>query len=135
MRHSSLSVQTGGNAGYDNRGLIPRSLSYVFQQAQRYMEEFGDDMTVRVSYLEIYNESLYDLLRFEDAKHSDLQIFEDKQGVTHVKGLSMPIVTNEADALNLLFEGETNRAIAEHQLNQASTRSGGLDFAVVRSHS
>lgn len=40
-----------------------------------------------------------------------------------MKGLSQPVAASEEEALNLLFEGESNRAIAEHQLNKASTRS------------
>ena len=35
----------------------------------------------------------------------------------------MRLANNEEEALNLLFEGETNRVIAEHALNHASSRS------------
>lgn len=35
----------------------------------------------------------------------------------------MNLCNNEEEALNLLFEGETNRTIAEHRLNKSSTRS------------
>ncbi|KAJ3332232.1 Kinesin-like protein kif9 [Blyttiomyces sp. JEL0837] len=44
-------------------------------------------------------------------------------GNSHVKGLTLQIANNEEEALNLLFEGETNRSIAEHQMNKSSTRS------------
>ena len=40
-----------------------------------------------------------------------------------MKGLSLNVCANEEEALNYLFEGETNRTIAEHQLNKASSRS------------
>lgn len=43
-----------------------------------------------------------------------------------MKGLTQQVVTNEEEALNLLFEGETNRAISEHQLNKASSRQVDL---------
>jgi hypothetical protein len=36
------------------------------------------------------------------------------------------VVATEEDALSLLFEGETNRAIAEHQLNRSSSRSHAI---------
>ena len=39
-----------------------------------------------------------------------------------MRGLSMPVALSEQDAMRLLFEGETNRAIAEHQLNKSSSR-------------
>ena len=44
-------------------------------------------------------------------------------GVVFVKGLSQHLAGSEEEALSLLFEGEANRAIAEHQLNKASSRS------------
>ena len=40
-----------------------------------------------------------------------------------IKGLSAHVAATEEDALSLLFEGESNRAIAEHSLNKASSRS------------
>jgi kinesin family protein 6/9 len=52
-----------------------------------------------------------------------LAVAEDRAGRVHVRGLSTPLVRNEADALNWLFTGETARVLAEHQLNKASTRS------------
>ena len=48
---------TGGAERYADRGIIPRTLSYIFAKLG------GDPNTeVRISYLEIYNESGYDLL-------------------------------------------------------------------------
>lgn len=40
-----------------------------------------------------------------------------------IMGLTHQIANNEEEALHLLFEGETNRSIAEHQMNKSSTRS------------
>lgn len=40
-----------------------------------------------------------------------------------MKGLSLNVCTNEEEALNHLFEGETNRTISAHQLNKESSRS------------
>ncbi len=44
-------------------------------------------------------------------------------GSTRVKGLNVKLASSEEEALSHLFEGETNRSIAEHQLNRASSRS------------
>ena len=41
----------------------------------------------------------------------------------HVRGLQTPLVRSEAEALNWLFAGEANRALGEHTLNKASSRS------------
>jgi hypothetical protein len=43
-------------------------------------------------------------------------------GNTLIRGIYQPVVNNEEEALHLLFEGESNRAIAEHNLNKSSSR-------------
>jgi kinesin family protein 6/9 len=44
-------------------------------------------------------------------------------GLVYVKGLSYRLANTEEEALNLLFEGETNRTIGQHVLNKQSSRS------------
>ena len=122
----------GAPNNYKNRGLVPRVIQQTFSDLSNYPEK---SFSLRVSYMEIYNEQLFDLLSdinenqfskansdgFEDT--GNMVIMEDNTGNMIVKGLSSHVVTSEEEALSLLFEGETNRAICEHQLNKASTRS------------
>ncbi|OCT73787.1 kinesin-like protein KIF9 [Xenopus laevis] len=113
---------TGGTENYKLRGIIPRALQQVFKEIEGKSDQ---SITVRISYLEIYNETLYDLLStVPDASAPDTQmtIVDDAQGV-FVKGLSLNLASNEEQALNLLFEGETNRIIGSHVLNKNSSRS------------
>ncbi|CAH1790685.1 unnamed protein product [Owenia fusiformis] len=116
---------TGGPEKYADRGIIPRTLSYIFQQ----FEQNPDYVyTCHISYLEIYNESGYDLLdpKHESSKLEDLpkvHLMEDSDQNIHLKNLSTHQANNEEEALNLLFLGDTNRMIAETPMNQASTRS------------
>ncbi|KAM6365583.1 kinesin-like protein KIF6 [Alca torda] len=116
---------TGGAERYSDRGIIPRTLSYIFDQLQK---DNSKVYTTHVSYLEIYNECGYDLLdpRHEASRLEDLPkvtIMEDPDQNIHLKNLSLQQATNEEEALNLLFLGDTNRMIAETPMNQASTRS------------
>ncbi|XP_064365604.1 kinesin-like protein KIF6 isoform X2 [Dromaius novaehollandiae] len=116
---------TGGAERYSDRGIIPRTLSYIFHQLQK---DSSKVYTTHVSYLEIYNECGYDLLdpRHEASRLEDLPkvtIMEDPDQIIHLKNLSLQQATNEEEALNLLFLGDTNRMIAETPMNQASTRS------------
>jgi kinesin family protein 6/9 len=58
----------------------------------------------------------------QEQQQQQLSIGEDS-GFVYVKGLSYRIANSEEEALNLLFEGETNRAIGQHVLNKQSSRS------------
>uniref|UniRef100_A0A8C2TG45 Kinesin-like protein n=1 Tax=Coturnix japonica TaxID=93934 RepID=A0A8C2TG45_COTJA len=115
-------TMTGIASEYKHRGIIPRAVQQVFRAIARSVDSF---VTVRVSYLEIYNETLCDLLstmRSSEDSDMEMAIVDCPQGV-YVKGLSIHSVSDEEDALNLLFEGESNRVIAEHTLNKKSSRS------------
>ena len=80
---------------------------------------------MKVSYLEIYNEQMYDLLSNEPRSEngSGISIQDDAKGEVHVRGLSQHEVTNEEEALNLLFEGETKKTLAATNMNENSGRS------------
>ncbi|XP_013392531.1 kinesin-like protein KIF6, partial [Lingula anatina] len=106
---------TGGAERYADRGIIPRSLSYIFEQFEK---NPGFEHSTHISYLEIYNENGYDLLdpKHEVAKLEDLpkvSLMEDSDQNVHLKNLSTHTAGNEEEALNLLFLGDTNRMIAE----------------------
>ncbi|KAF1327270.1 Kinesin-like protein kif9, partial [Globisporangium splendens] len=129
-------TMSGGKQKFEDRGICARSISSIFQQIQRDAEH---SYVVRVSYVEVYNENLYDLLDFNEHQHApsassgvhhpnnntkgDLVIQENDKGQTFIKGLTRPLVKSEEDAFDLLFQDETNRTIAEHCLNASSTRS------------
>ncbi|KAI9540988.1 hypothetical protein NQZ68_035275 [Dissostichus eleginoides] len=116
---------TGGAEHYSDRGIIPRTLSYLYE---RFSQDSSMVYTTHISYLEIYNEMGYDLLdsRHEASRLEDLPkvlIMEDPDQNIHLRNLSLQQSANEEEALNLLFLGDTNRMIAETPMNQASTRS------------
>ena len=67
----------------------------------------------------------YDLLADspESGAINGLAVHDDSSGNLVVKGLRKVIATNEEEALDLLFRGNTNRAVGAHVLNLASSRS------------
>uniref|UniRef100_A0A7N9AJZ0 Kinesin family member 6 n=1 Tax=Mastacembelus armatus TaxID=205130 RepID=A0A7N9AJZ0_9TELE len=116
---------TGGAEHYADRGIIPRTLSYLYEC---FSQDSSMIYTTHISYLEIYNEMGYDLLdsRHEASRLEDLpkvMIMEDPDQNIHLRNLSLQQSATEEEALNLLFLGDTNRMIAETPMNQASTRS------------
>lgn len=116
---------TGGAERYADRGLIPRALSLIFAECGRRHDR---QHQIYVSYLELYNETGYDLLdqsketqKLEDLPRVTMQ--EDEDGNVHMRNLSATMANTEEEALNLLFIGDTNRMIAETPMNLASSRS------------
>eukprot|EP00357_Protocruzia_adherens_P011077 CAMPEP_0115005330 /NCGR_PEP_ID=MMETSP0216-20121206/19789_1 /TAXON_ID=223996 /ORGANISM="Protocruzia adherens, Strain Boccale" /LENGTH=806 /DNA_ID=CAMNT_0002371599 /DNA_START=155 /DNA_END=2575 /DNA_ORIENTATION=- len=116
---------TGGAERYADRGIIPRTISYIFSQTAK---QHDTNFRVSVSYLELYNDSGYDLL---DENHSTkrlqdlpkVHLRENNEGQMMLSGLSVHNASTEEDALNLLFIGDTNRVVSETPMNDASTRS------------
>jgi len=115
---------TGGAEKYADRGLIPRTLSYLFEQ---FMCDDENDYKMQISYLELYNENGYDLLSpAHDFKGLEdlpkVTILEDPVSGIKIRNLQTFPVATEEEAVNQLFVGDTNRSIAETPMNMASTR-------------
>ena len=114
---------SGSPNNFTYRGIIPRAITRLFNEISN-KPEF--DFNIQISYLEIYNEIMFDLLPESGnfvGERANIEFQEDNKGNVIVKGLSKHKVTNEEECFNLLFEGESNRTISEHKLNQGSSRS------------
>lgn len=77
-------TMTGAHSDYKYRGVIPRVLSSLFQEIN---SRYEHQIKVSISYLELYNESLSDLL--DDANTNPMSIQEDSKGYVIVKGLTV----------------------------------------------
>jgi len=83
---------------------------------------------IRASYLQIYNEIIYDLLKGE---RSNLQIREDKRKGVFVEGLSEWAVRSPSDIYSLMKKGESSRATAATKLNDVSSRSHAVFIIII----
>ena len=83
---------------------------------------------VRISFLEIYNERLLDLL---DSNQDRLRVREDGSGCTFVEGLSEHVVKSTMDVNRLLRKGSTARTTDESRVNKESSRSHAVFTVVV----
>jgi len=115
-------TMSGGRQSFKQRGIIPRTIAQLFADMRNLSDR---DFKISVQYLEIYNEALYDLLDITSQPH-EINIYESARGAVTISGLRSAVVRSEAEALALLFEGETNRVIGEHQLNRESSRSHSI---------
>lgn len=97
-------------------GIIPLAVKDVFGIIQ---ETPGREFLLRVSYLEIYNEVINDLL---DPTGQNLRIREDTQG-TYVEGIKEEVVLSPAHALSLIASGEEHRHVGSNNFNLLSSRS------------
>lgn len=96
----------------------------------RYEYEFK----VLCSYIEIYNDKIFDLLhdlsdpsQCNQSQNLEYVITEDKDGKgTYARGINEIEVESERDTLNLLFGGELARTTATHKLNRRSNRSHSI---------
>lgn len=89
------------NVGDPQRGIIPRSMEEIFKFIQMQSSKNSTFM-VRVSYLQIYNEIISDLLKVE---RTSLQIREDKKKGVFVEGLSEWAVRSPNDVYSLMQKG------------------------------
>ncbi|XP_059299107.1 kinesin-like protein KIN-7C, mitochondrial isoform X1 [Lycium ferocissimum] len=97
-------------------GIIPLAVKDVFGIIQ---ETAGREFLLRVSYLEIYNEVINDLL---DPTGQNLRVREDAQG-TYVEGIKEEVVLSPAHALSLIASGEEHRHVGSTNFNLLSSRS------------
>ncbi|XP_032078698.1 kinesin-like protein KIF13A isoform X7 [Thamnophis elegans] len=116
---SGKSFSMMGNA--EQLGLIPRLCCALFQ---RITLEQNDSHTfkVEVSYMEIYNEKVRDLLDPKGSRQS-LKVREHKVLGPYVDGLSQLAVTCFEDIESLMSEGNKSRTVAATNMNEESSRS------------
>lgn len=100
-------------------GIVPRALNHLFDELRMMEVEYA----MRVSYLELYNEELCDLLSTDDT--SKIRIFDDasKKGSVIVHGLEEIPVRNKDDVYKLLAKGQERRKTAATLMNAQSSRS------------
>uniref|UniRef100_A0A3P8RN99 Kinesin-like protein n=1 Tax=Amphiprion percula TaxID=161767 RepID=A0A3P8RN99_AMPPE len=92
--------------------------------------EEGVQFSIWVSFYEIYNEFLYDLLdaspSLQPRKRATLRLSDDKQGNPYVKDLTWIQVRSAEEAWKVLRAGRRNQSFASTHLNQNSSRSHSI---------
>ncbi|EDW88064.2 kinesin-like protein KIN-7I isoform X1 [Drosophila yakuba] len=107
-----------------NPGVMVLAAKEIFQQISSETER---DFLLRVGYIEIYNEKIYDLL---NKKNQDLKIHESGNGIVNVN-CEECIITSEEDLLRLLCMG--NNTLGETNMNKRSSRSHVIFRIIIES--
>ncbi|XP_072637536.1 kinesin-like protein KIF19 isoform X1 [Canis lupus baileyi] len=111
-------------------GIYVRTLNDLF----RAIEETSNDMEyeVSMSYLEIYNEMIRDLL---NPALGYLELREDSKGVIQVAGITEVSTINAKEIMQLLMKGNRQRTQEPTAANQTSSRSHAVLQVAVRQRS
>ncbi|KAG8178989.1 hypothetical protein JTE90_012501 [Oedothorax gibbosus] len=118
--------QTGSGKSFtmmgseDNKGLIPRLCDALFERINASGRQ--SDYKVEVSYMEIYNEKVHDLLDPKGCKQT-LKVREHNILGPYVDGLSTLAVSSYEEINNLMTEGNKSRTVAATNMNSESSRS------------
>ncbi|XP_045676369.1 centromere-associated protein E isoform X3 [Phyllostomus hastatus] len=103
----------------DYLGVIPRAIHDIFQKIEKLPDR---EFLLRVSYMEIYNETITDLL-CDTRKMKPLIIREDFNRNVYVSDLTEEVVYTSEMALKWITKGEKNRHYGITKMNQRSSRS------------
>ncbi|XP_073897071.1 centromere-associated protein E isoform X10 [Macaca fascicularis] len=103
----------------DHLGVTPRAIHDIFQKIKKFPDR---EFLLRVSYMEIYNETITDLL-CGTQKMKPLIIREDVNRNVYVADLTEEVVYTSEMALKWITKGEKNRHYGETKMNQRSSRS------------
>lgn len=103
------------------RGLIPRAFSHIFDSIK---STSGSRFLLHVSYLEIYNEEIRDLL--SKNPKGRLELHDRPDSGVYVKDLSNVFVDNVEQIQKVLTIGQKNRSVASTLMNQESSRSHSI---------
>mmetsp|Transcript_23764 Transcript_23764/g.43058 ORF Transcript_23764/g.43058 Transcript_23764/m.43058 type:complete len:1221 (+) Transcript_23764:46-3708(+) len=108
----------------DDRGLIPRISENLFERIAKLTSD-SRKFLVCCSFLEIYNEIVYDLLvpRGKNTPKTGLEIREGKGIGVYVKDLQEIVVDSSEKLQKLIDQGFEHRATAATQMNASSSRS------------
>ncbi|GAV71394.1 Kinesin domain-containing protein [Cephalotus follicularis] len=110
-------------------GVIPRAVKQIFD----ILESQSAEYSMKVTFLELYNEEITDLLAQEetlkfidDKSKKPIALMEDGKGGVFVRGLEEEVVCTANEIYKILEKGSAKRRTAETLLNKQSSRSHSI---------
>ncbi|KAI4733270.1 kinesin-domain-containing protein [Aureobasidium sp. EXF-12298] len=109
-------------------GVIPLAITDIFSYIR---QNPAREFLLRVSYLEIYNEKIYDLLNPDS--NEEIKLREDPRRGVYATPLKEEIVQSPNQLLRVIARGDQQRRVAGTQFNARSSRSHAVVQIVVES--
>lgn len=109
-------------------GIIPQSIHFCFDSIHEYFTD--REFLIRVSYLEVYNEQIKDLLNTEPTQ---IKIQYDSKLGTVLSGVMEQVVLNAQQVIALLKAGDAHRHVGNTDMNEKSSRAHTLLKIIVES--
>ena len=103
----------------NERGIMPRSVSDLFKLLQK---QKNKEFRIQVSYVEIYNEEIRDLL----GNREELKLHEDPVKGVLLQGVKELYVENADNFFDILYKGNMKRTVGKTNANETSSRSHAL---------
>ncbi|KAM3822618.1 chromosome-associated kinesin KIF4A [Vipera latastei] len=104
-------------------GAIPRVIMLLFKELKQKAEWH---FALKVSYLEIYNEDILDLLATGKERTAQISIREDPKGGIKIVGLTEHVVSSARETVLCLEQGNNSRTVAATAMNTQSSRSHAI---------
>ncbi|VFQ94815.1 unnamed protein product [Cuscuta campestris] len=107
-----------------NAGVIPRAVEQIFKKLESEKAEY----TMKVTFIELYNEEITDLLSSpeDEEPKTAVKLMEDGKSAVFIRGLQEETVYSEDEIYRILEDGSAKKHTAETLLNKQSNRSHSI---------
>ncbi|KAG6401110.1 hypothetical protein SASPL_137955 [Salvia splendens] len=104
-----------------NPGLTPRAISELFRIMKRDCKKFS--FTLKAYMVELYQDTLIDLLLPKNAKRSKLEIKKDSKGMVVVENVRVLSISSHDELRHIIERGSEQRHTTGTMMNEQSSRS------------
>jgi centromeric protein E len=111
----------------ENPGIVPLTISEIFKQIELKEDR---EFLLRVGYIEIYNEKIFDLLDKDKAEVKKVQ--ENLQGEVQIQQTELMSASEEV-ILKEYNRGNAERTVGETEMNERSSRSHTIFKIIIES--
>ncbi|KAL4560561.1 hypothetical protein LXL04_032714 [Taraxacum kok-saghyz] len=107
---------------HEDVGVIPRAVEQLFETLQAQNAEYS----MKVTYIELYNEEITDLLAHDEKSKKHISLMEDGKGAVFMRGLEEEVVKSADEIHQILQKGSGRKHRADTLINTQSNRSHSL---------